>query len=125
MGSGYFNAVRAAYASDHFIKVRSLDVGQTGLSKKATPQGSQFRVSVTVSFQLTEMTDGSSFSGGESVDHLVTTRESGDEPVVVLSDKNTGVSTASEKLVKESAADAAAVRRRDYKMTGPGTFTYS
>lgn len=113
IGSAYFNDFRADYASDPSIKVLSMDVSQTVLARAATSTGSRFTVSVTVSFLLTDLTDGSSFTGGETMDHVVTTLEPKGAPITVLSDQNTGASTAPDQAVAASAADVAAVSKQN------------
>lgn len=71
VGSAYFQDWYAAYADDPDLTIKGLSITPTVLSKTTSGSLVNFEVSVRITFQLHDNRDGSDFTGGETVDHVV------------------------------------------------------
>ncbi len=110
IGNDYFDSFLSAYEDDPGLTVGGMDVVSSIITRTPTDAGARYRVSVRVSVRLTDKADGSTFTGGETIDHLLDTVEQTEGPIVVRQDRSTGVSTAPLQVVAETAADIATVK---------------
>jgi hypothetical protein len=72
VGNTYFTDFATSYADDPDVQVRGLEVDAAVLGKTTVGSRIQYRVSVTVDFQLYDTYNKRPFTGGETVDHLLT-----------------------------------------------------
>ena len=72
VGNAYYDDFAADYADDPDVQVRGLEVTSQLLGKSVVGGQTQYRVSVTVDYQLYDTYNRRAFTGGETVDHLLT-----------------------------------------------------
>jgi hypothetical protein len=70
-GDDYYLQFASSYADDPDVEVRGLDITAEVLGKVVTGDKTQYRVSVTVDYQLYDTYNKRPFTGGETVDHLL------------------------------------------------------
>ncbi|WP_091179147.1 amidase domain-containing protein [Microlunatus flavus] len=71
VGNAYLQDFYASYADDPDVVIKGVQITPTILLKVVSGSVITYRVSVRVSFQLHDNSDGTDFTGGETVDHTI------------------------------------------------------